>query len=82
MHASARATTTVGPASPWPADWPPARAPVVAARTSSRTVGFDVRPAAASGDDPRYFTDGRSGNPVYLVGSHTWWNQGDETLPV
>lgn len=35
-----------------------------------------LRPLKAN---PRYFTDGRSGKPVYLTGSHTWWNQGDET---
>jgi Family of unknown function (DUF6298) len=38
-----------------------------------------LRPLQAN---PRYFTDGRSGKPIYLVGSHTWWNQGDETWPV
>jgi hypothetical protein len=30
----------------------------------------------------RYFTDGRSGKPIYLTGSHTWWNQGDVSWPV
>jgi uncharacterized protein DUF6298 len=38
-----------------------------------------LRPLKAN---PRYFTDGRSGKPIYLVGSHAWWNQGDETWPV
>ncbi len=38
-----------------------------------------LRPLKAN---PRYFTDGRSGRPIYLTGSHTWWNQGDETWPV
>ena len=38
-----------------------------------------LRPLKAN---PRYFTDGRSGRPIYLVGSHTWWSQGDETWPV
>lgn len=35
-----------------------------------------LRPLKAN---PRYFTDGRHGKPIYLTGSHTWWSQGDET---
>jgi hypothetical protein len=53
---------------------PPRRTPEQKARKAG-----PLRPLKAN---PRYFTDGRSGKPIYLVGSHTWWSQGDETWAV